>query len=85
MVIASNQAGFCQARSEIKTVMAINMKLSEFDIPIEYGLCPLKFSLQNYIKLPDQPTPQGICLRLLSDPNSSLIGRWIERLDQNTD
>ena len=85
MVIASNQAGFCQARSEIATVMAINMKLSEFDIPIEYGLCPLKFSLQKYIKLPDQPTQLGIYLIPLFVLIASLIGQSPQKPNQNTD
>jgi len=62
------------------TVTAIIKKLSEFVFPMEFGRCPLKFSLQNYIKLPDQPTPKGICLALLFDPDLSLIDRWIESL-----
>jgi hypothetical protein len=65
--------------------MAINMKLSEFEFPIEYGRCPLKFSLQNYIKLPDQPTPTRISLRPLAALLAGLVGLLPERLDQNTD
>jgi hypothetical protein len=53
------------------TVTAIIKKLSEFEFPMKIGLSPLKFSLQNYIKLPDQPTLpeiyQGSLFALLAD------------------
>ena len=83
--MASIQAGFCQASKEIATVTAIIKKLSEFELPMKIGRSPLKFSLQNYIKLPDQPTLPRISLRPHAEPFAGLVGLSPERLDQNTD
>jgi hypothetical protein len=67
------------------TVTAIIKKLSEFELPMEFGQSPLNFSLQNYVKLPDQPTPTRISLRPLAVLLAGLVGLSTETLDQNTD
>jgi hypothetical protein len=67
------------------TVTAIIKKLSEFEFPMKIGQCPLKFSLQNYIKLPDQPTLPKIYQGPLFALLAGLTDLSTEMPDQNTD